>query len=331
MRGMISGGIAALSFLVSGEVFAACTWIDGTPVSLRDISVPSQLTITASPVGGEIAKYSQALWPITANSRCKEDSKFSQSIETALRPASQAQVYETGVAGVGVKFCIAEAYMGVSSYCLPQLSYYSPEYPIPIPKYMNVIFVRTGRNVASGDILLDFKSLWQHEENNPNGKNMLTIQSQGKTKLVNDVMFAGCESIGAVVNVPMGKQVIQNIKTGNTKEVPFIFDVRCSGLPANTTAPVKVYFEGASLADGLLKLSNQGQSGVASGVGISLVNDKGVKLPFDIARSVQLDWNRSMADGEIYRFSGKAKYVPTTGTMTAGKADATMNFVLNYN
>ncbi|WP_261792943.1 fimbrial protein [Pseudomonas chlororaphis] len=159
----------------------------------------------------------------------------------------------------------------------------------------------------------------------------LAVRSQGTTELVNDVMFAGCESVGGAVNVPMGKQTIQNIKSGSVKEVPFNFDVRCSGLAANTTVPVKVYFEGSSSGDGLLKLTNQGQTGVASGVGIAVTNDKGIKLPFDIARSIKLDWSRSIADGELYRFAGKAKYVPTTGQMAPGRGDATMNFVLNYN
>lgn len=172
---------------------------------------------------------------------------------------------------------------------------------------------------------MNFKSLWKHVEHT------LTVESGSTTELVNNVMFAGCESVGAAVNVAMGKQTIENIKRGSVKEVPFTFDVRCSGLAANTTVPVKVYFEGSSPGDGLLNLTNQGQAGVASGVGISVVNDKGIKLPFDIARSIKLDWNRSTPDGEIYRFVGSAKYVPTTGTMTAGKADATMNFVLNYN
>lgn len=188
-----------------------------------------------------------------------------------------------------------------------------------------VTFVRTGRDVASGDVPLDFKSVWKHVDH------VLTVQSQGTTKLINDIMFAGCESVGGAVNVAMGKQTIQNIQKGSVKSVPFTFDVRCSGLPANTTVPVKVYFEGSSSGDGLLNLSNQGQAGVASGVGIAVVNDKGVKLPFDITRSIRLDWNRSTEDGEVYRFAGSAKYVPTSGQMTAGRGDATMNFVLNYN
>ncbi|AZD14703.1 hypothetical protein C4K25_1763 [Pseudomonas chlororaphis] len=159
----------------------------------------------------------------------------------------------------------------------------------------------------------------------------VVVRSQGATELVNDIFFAGCESVGAAVNVPMGKQTIDNLKKGSVKEVPFNFDVRCEGLKPDTKVPVKVYFEGNSQADGLLKLAQLGQAGVASGVGISLVNDKGVKLPFDIARSIALDWNREIAEGSIYRFSGSAKYAPTGGEIKPGKGDATMSFVLNYN
>ncbi|CAI8789192.1 hypothetical protein EMIT0324P_10742 [Pseudomonas chlororaphis] len=172
---------------------------------------------------------------------------------------------------------------------------------------------------------MKFSSVWKHVDHT------LTGNSDGTVELLNDVMFAGCESVGGAVNVAMGKQTIDNIKKGSTKEVLFNFDVRCTGLSPTTKVPVKVYFEGDSPADGLLNLTGQGQPGIASGVGISLVNDKGTKLPFDIARSIPLAWSRSTEDGEIYRFTGTAKYVPTTGSIAPGKADATMNFVLDYN
>ncbi|WIE52301.1 hypothetical protein [Pseudomonas sp. GM17] len=97
------------------------------------------------------------------------------------------------------------------------------------------------------------------------GNVSVQIRSQGTTELVNDVFFAGCESVGAAVNVPMGKQTIENIAKGSVREVPFNFDVRCDGLKPNTKVPVKVYFEGSSQADGMLKLSKLGQAGVAPG------------------------------------------------------------------
>ncbi|UQS88703.1 fimbrial protein [Pseudomonas chlororaphis subsp. piscium] len=172
---------------------------------------------------------------------------------------------------------------------------------------------------------MDFKVNWK------TGDKSLVVRSHDNTELVDDIFFAGCESAGAAVNVQMGKQTIQNIKNGAVKEVPFNFNMRCDGLKPDTKVPVKVYFEGNSQADGMLTLSNLGQPGVAAGVGISLVSDKGVKLPFDIARFVALVWNREVADGSVYRFTGSAKYTPTGGEMKPGKGDATMNFVLNYN
>ncbi|UQS88712.1 fimbrial protein [Pseudomonas chlororaphis subsp. piscium] len=245
-------------------------------------------------------------------------------MNTALIPSAQSKVYETGIKGIGVKFCPALDQTD-KTWCAP-FNWTVPDGRQPFaPKFIDVVFVRTGRGVASGNIPMTFNVNWA------SGGASLLIRSQGNTELVNDIFFAGCESVGAAVNVQMGKQTIQNIKNGAVKEVPFNFDVRCEGLKPNTPVPVKIYFEGNYQADGLLKLSNLGRAGVASGVGISLVNDKGIKLPFDIARSIALDWDRETADGSVYRFSGRAKYALTGGEVKAGKGDATMNFVINYN
>ena len=144
-------------------------------------------------------------------------------------------------------------------------------------------------------------------------------------------MFAGCEGVDTVVNVQMGQETIERVRLGRVAQRPFNFDVRCTGLKPTTTAPVKVYFDGNSSADGLLALSGAGTEGVARGMGISLVNDKSVKLPFSKSRSIKIDHFRSDVEGEIYRFSGIAKYVLTGGEVRAGKADATMTYVIDYN
>ncbi|MCP1480360.1 MULTISPECIES: fimbrial protein [Pseudomonas] len=323
MRKLIFGVVAAAGFFVAVDVFAACTWSGATPTPIKNIPVPAQIILKAVPIGGELAKYSENLWPLDM-SKCPGATEFSMSLETALLPTSQSNVFDSGVKGIGVKFTVVRGMNNFTS-GVPFSDVMKEGWHPYLPHIMNVTFVRTGRDVASGNVSLNFRSVWRHVEHT------LTVQSQGTTQLVNDIFFAGCESVGAAVNVPMGKQTIDNLKKGSVKEVPFNFDVRCEGLKPDTKVPVKVYFEGNSQADGLLKLSNLGQAGVASGVGISLVNDKGVKLPFDISRSIALDWNREIAEGSIYRFSGSAKYAPTGGEIKPGKGDATMSFVLNYN
>lgn len=308
-----------LSGLCAREAFAVCTY-PSVPRTL-DIVLPAQATIKAAPIGGELARHEVKLW--NSSGTCGEGDSLIARISTALKPSARPQVYETGVKGLGVQFCLV---LWSSEIC----PYYSQVVHSlgtwPLPSYLVMKIIRTGRDVESGkSVPMAFTIDWVI------GGFAVQVRGKGTTELVNDVYFSGCESVGAAVNVQMGKQTIQHIKNGSTREVPFNFDVRCSGLKSGAKVPVKVYFEGNSQADGMLKLSNLGQTGVASGVGISLVNDKGVKLPFDIARSVALDWNRDAAEGSIYRFSGKAKYAPTGDEMKPGKGDATMSFVINYN
>ncbi|MBM0284160.1 fimbrial protein [Pseudomonas chlororaphis] len=311
-----------LSSLFARNALAAyCSLPNGTPL-IKDIILPAQTLIKAASIGQEIARHRVTnLW--SGEVRCIGLQTVSITADTALTPSALPAVYETGIKGVGVKFCLALD-LSNGSWCTPY-SWTPPSGNPVLPRFMDVVFVRTGRGVASGNAPMKFSVTWAR------GDVSVQVRSQGTTELVNDIFFAGCESVGAAVNVQMGKQTIENITKGSVREVPFNFDVRCEGLKPDTKVPVKAYFEGNSQADGLLKLVNLGQPGVASGVGISLVNNKGVKLPFDISRSVALDWNREIAEGSIYRFSGSAKYVPTGGEIKPGKGDATMSFVLNYN
>ncbi|PMY70714.1 MULTISPECIES: fimbrial protein [Pseudomonas] len=313
-----------LSSLCARDVLAVtCTWTGSPPAQLTmDMILPSKMIIKAAPVGQVLATHRTSLWSGLAS--CSSQTDVSITVDAAFTPSALPKVYEAGIKGVGVKFCLALSF-GDDTWCAPySYSVGSSSSPL-LPKFIDVMFVRTNRAVASGNVPMDLKVNWQM------GDKSLVVRSQGGTELVNDIFFAGCESVGAAVNVQMGKQTIEHITKGSVREVPFNFDVRCDGLKPDTKVPVKVYFEGNSQADGLLKLVNLGQPGVASGVGISLVNNKGVKLPFNIARSIALDWNREVVEGSIYRFSGSAKYVPTGGEIKPGKGDATMSFVLNYN
>ncbi|AMS13483.1 fimbrial protein [Pseudomonas chlororaphis] len=315
-----------LSSLFAREVSAIeCNWVNTPSPLIKDIALPSKTILKAASIGQELAKHRVELWK-SGDMKCNDGRMTYVNITTttSLTPSTLPTVYETGIKGVGVKFCLPLS--GETTYCTPTSmgAYYGR---FKAPHFMEVVFVRTGSDVASGNIPMVFNMNWVVQDSNIS----LVARSQGATELVNDVFFAGCESVGAAVNVQMGKQTIANITRGSVREVPFNFDVRCEGLKPDTKVPVKVYFEGNSQADGMLKLANLGQAGVASGVGISLVSDKGVKLPFAISRSIALDWNREIAEGSIYRFSGSAKYVPTGSEIKPGKGDATMSFVLNYN
>ncbi len=152
-----------------------------------------------------------------------------------------------------------------------------------------------------------------------------------KTKFEHNAFFTTCYTPKSSTEVKMGRPAAEQVKRGSVQDVPFALDVVCEGLNPTVKPPVKVYFEGNSVRDGLLNLEGVGQPGVAKGVAISLTNDKNVALPFSQDKAVALDWQSSGPGTEMYRFAAKARYVPTGTEVAAGKADATLTYVLEYN
>ncbi|WP_175908304.1 fimbrial protein, partial [Burkholderia seminalis] len=123
------------------------------------------------------------------------------------------------------------------------------------------------------------------------------INGKGTTQVTNNIYFGGCQTTTPVTNVRMGKEIIERIKSGRAAEHPFSLEVACGTNKPGNPLPVKVYFEGDNEAEGLLRLSGRGTPGVASGIGIALTSDKGVKLPFIKANALTMDWNRSSPEG----------------------------------
>ncbi|AZC31694.1 hypothetical protein C4K38_3736 [Pseudomonas chlororaphis subsp. piscium] len=158
------------------------------------------------------------------------------------------------------------------------------------------------------------------------------IEGSGlKTKFEHNAFFTTCYTPKSSTEVNMGRPAAEQVKRGSVQDFPIALDVVCNGLNPTVKPPVKVYFEGNSVRDGLLNLNGVGQTGVAKGVAISLSSDKNVALPFSKAKAVALDWQSSGPGTEMYRFAAKARYVTTGAEVAAGKADATLTYVLEYN
>ncbi len=152
-----------------------------------------------------------------------------------------------------------------------------------------------------------------------------------RATLEHNAFFTTCSTQKSTIDVNMGRPTAYDIKRGAAPDHGFSLDVVCEGLNPSIKPPVKVYFEGNSIQDGLLNLTGRGEAGVAQGVGISLTSSKGAALPFTQARALPLDWLASGAGTEMYRFVGSARYVATGGKITAGKADSILTYILEYN
>ncbi|WP_164725504.1 fimbrial protein [Burkholderia cenocepacia] len=321
MRKLILFGLTLSASLAWSNAFAACTLLKPSTTMEKTITIPAKMSIKAAKIGEVMASATFLLWDTSEGYNCDSYTIHYYNVDTGLELSSYSKVYKTGIPGVGIRF-----HYGSNTTYLPAWSNSGTESnPSSPPTKLTFQLIRIDTGVASGTLSTNFKVT--HSA----GGLTYTVKSTGSTEVVNDVLFTGCEGVDTVVNVQMGQETTERVKLGRVAQRPFNFDVRCTGLKPTTTAPVKVYFAGNSSGDGLLALSGAGTEGVASGMGISLVDDKGVKLPFDKSRSIKIDHFRSDVEGEIYRFSGVAKYVLTTGAVKAGKADATMTYVIEYN
>ncbi|WP_235184560.1 fimbrial protein [Pseudomonas chlororaphis] len=308
---------------------------DGAPNNPSTISsLPATTTLKYAAIGKVMASYE-----ITAGKRsggwvwCNKAKWGMTDVVTSLTSRDSQGLYDSGVPGVGIR--IRHAYTSGN---------YTPYPPyalgahigtsVPFPNIISIEFVRTDIGVGKGDMpSFDYKTSFFIDTNytTPARANFPIEGTSLTTKFEHNAFFTTCYTTKSSTEVKMGRPAAEQVKRGSVQDVPFALDVVCEGLNPTVKPPVKVYFEGNSVRDGLLNLEGVGQPGVAKGVAISLTNDKNVALPFSKAKAVALDWQASGPGTEMYRFAAKARYVTTGTEVAAGKADAMLTYVLEYN
>lgn len=326
-----------LGFGWAGQIQAAiCHNLSSPPPNPTVITaLPTTTALRSVSIGGVLASHkifiADAMW------RCSAGATYGlSSLSTTLRPIDSAQgLYESGVKGVGIRFKFDKSWC-----CTQWTSPLSPPFEfvttgtldvVPYPTYILVEFIRTDMDVGRGAIP-PFDLATTFYFNDSSGRFEVPILgTQLKPPLNQNLYFTSCHNPSSDPTVDMGHPYAALVKQGQVEEHTFSLTIRCEGMNATTKPPVKIYFEGNAVRDGLLRLSGDGQAGVARGVGIELKNDRGVALPFAKERALPLAWRNSAPDTEIYGFAGKAKYVATESEIKAGKADAVLTYVLEYN
>ncbi|AZD06323.1 hypothetical protein C4K26_0901 [Pseudomonas chlororaphis] len=313
------------------SAFAACGW-DYYPPPEGGFTIPplaGTTSLSPAPIGQVMASQTIYLsrgisYPIS----CNYDNVGMTMNVTGLEPAGLPNVHKTSVEGVGVRIGFDSPSGNWRGIQYPPLQRGThPLYPTPLPTILVIEFVRTGTAVGKGPISFGFKAeFWA-----PGISTVPFVGTGLTTDVTNSIYFSACEAQVKSIIVPMGKVAVANIRTGNTQAQNFNLNVYCKGLRPTQPAPVKIYFQGATTSDGLLKFNDAGQSHVASGAAIELTNGKGTRLPFTPSQALNLDWQHSQPDAEVYHFAGQARYVPSGGEVKAGKADAVVSYVLVYN
>ncbi|WP_281688465.1 fimbrial protein [Pseudomonas citronellolis] len=225
-------------------------------------------------------------------------------------------VHKTNLPGVGIHIAWERGLSGSGEY------ENSPTSTVSLSRTARLVLVRTAREVAGGNLQLNH---WVKFV--VNGWTAAEVGLVGQINLINSGYFSGCTGV-KMLDLPMGRVMASELGQQEAAQ-NFNLDVLCSGLPAGSKLPVKVYFEGSSDGPGRLNLTPGG----AKGVEIALTTDNpGVKLPFTKADALGMKWIRSEPKGELFRLPIRAQYVrkgkePVGG----GKANAVLNYILEYN
>ena len=293
--------------------------------------VPSLVMLDMVPVGQVMGKVTLEIpYSYGYHTRCPAERVPRLNVYYDLAPgytfelvSGYADVYTTGIVGVGVRL---------------RTTYYSRDFSIPGgfnlsngPALINIPmneltyeFVRIHQRVDIGEFSMAFTVRYKIDD-----WYAAYFHGSGVVKVETDNYFAGCSGLIKDIKVPMGS-VWTGELSGHAKTTAFDLGVRCIGLPRGSKLPVKAYFEGDSPGDGRLNLLGGGATGAVIELRTGL--GAGTALPFSAGQAVNMTWLRSDAEGELYTLPIKARYVQKPGVkVEPGKADAVLNYIIEYN
>lgn len=128
----------------------------------------------------------------------------------------------------------------------------------------------------------------------------------------------------------MGEVDVNDLRNGTAPSKPFSIEVKCQGHENPAAGLVHVYFQGKSTIPGVLELDPI--SGSAKGVALNLKNEDDTDLAFGDTHKQALTWQGAgEGNSELYRYSGKARYVQTAGKISGGHANASLTYIIEYN
>lgn len=311
----------------SGNLLAKCWLFNGADAPNQSFTLPPVISAERNvSLGGVMASIEGRLrsegWNCPVGSSTYYGAKFTGN---PIKVSGLDSVWSTGVVGVGVR-------IKYGSYSVPWQNVYtrySEAYQTSTPRLVRVEFIRTTESeVGSGVINFNYEMEAKTHESPPLLLSRLTLS--GSTKFVNNMGYSSCEPVSSLTNVVMGDVDARDVELGDTKETSFHVDIRCFGAKPSTPPPVNITFSGASswTASGLLGIKEE--TGAASGVAIALSDKYDNKINFSPAIT-KTNWLKSDQTAEIYRFSGKAKYVKSgTSAVRSGMANASITYVISY-
>lgn len=133
---------------------------------------------------------------------------------------------------------------------------------------------------------------------------------------------------GNTLTVPLGKISATSFTAAGTTSAATKFTLKLRTCPSNTTATVK--FDGVTSGDNKILALTESPD-MAKGLGIQISDKDGTIVPI-AGNSGNYPLEKGEAEADVTNnLDFIARYIATAETVTAGRADATASFTINYN
>ncbi|WP_447877574.1 fimbrial protein [Serratia fonticola] len=149
----------------------------------------------------------------------------------------------------------------------------------------------------------------------------------GKINFVGAITDDACTVVNNMTSpltVTLGTVSSKSFTAAGSTASPTKFTIALTGCPAAMTS-AKVKFDGTADSNVNTLLALTQEAGVATNVGIQLMDHKDVVVPLHTASSA---YPLTAGDNNL---DFVARYYATAATVTAGPANATSNFTIVYN
>lgn len=322
---LLAAAAVFMALSASAQNRNQCYWLEQPAASIPDtasrttnfVFLPTQ-ELKLAPVGQSMGGYKlnyafRGLAMVKCPHLTVPTVNLSYWLQGARLAPGYSDVYSTNVPGVGFRLVERGYFADSVPFTRSRQNAVALSFGI---SELNVEFIRTAFEIKTGTVDLNFTLYARYHD-----WTALTFYANSSVLLTTKEYFTGCAG-AKTITFPLGKVNAADLPLRKTRRLNL--EVVCTGLPAGSKLPVKVYFEGSFNGPGRLSLTPGG----ATGVEIALSRD-GTKLP---GSAVDMDWMRSESGGERYRLPIDVGYERIgDSTVTVGQANGTMNYVIDYN
>ncbi|MGE8443933.1 MAG: fimbrial protein [Comamonas testosteroni] len=325
---LLTAATLFMALSASAQNSGGCYWLEQPPAAQPDTASRttnyaflSTQNLSLVPIGAAMGHFFLS-YPFrgTPDLKCPLNKvptvNLSYWLEGAQLEPGYSDVYSTNLSGIGFRLQVAGSGGETVPFSLSRRNALLLTFGL---RNFNLEFIRTAHHIQTGQVHLNFKVFGKYHD-----WTAITFIGNSTVSLTTREYFTGCTG-DPIIDIPLGKVKASDLPKRQTRRS--WLNVVCTGLPAGSKLPVKVYFEGSTNGPGRLRLTPGGATGVEIAV-----TSNGVKLPFNVGSALNMDWQHSTSDGERYNLPLEAGYERIGNSeVTVGKADGTMNYVIEYN